>query len=40
MKAYGVLDAYIHVFLTPVLVGKWSDSGHDRFTTGESCSYY
>jgi hypothetical protein len=39
MKAYGGLEAYIHVFLTPVLVGELPASGSSRFTHGETCSY-
>jgi hypothetical protein len=39
MKAYGMVNAYIHVFLTPVLVGEWSGPGPGRFTPVESCSY-
>jgi hypothetical protein len=39
MKEYGLVDAYIQVFLTPVLIGEGSASGPGRFTTGEICSY-
>jgi hypothetical protein len=35
MKAYGGVDAYIHIFLTSVLGGQWSDSCSGRFTPGE-----
>jgi hypothetical protein len=36
MKAYGVIDVYIHVFLTSALAGdEWSDSRPGRFTSGE-----
>jgi hypothetical protein len=36
MKAYGVVDIQIHVFLTSALVGEeWSVSRLDRFTSGE-----
>jgi hypothetical protein len=35
MKAYGGLEVYIHVFLTPVLVAEWSASGPGRFTHGK-----
>jgi hypothetical protein len=37
MKAYGEMDAYIHVFLNSALVGgEWSASGPGRFTPGET----
>jgi hypothetical protein len=39
MKAYGWVDAYIHVFLISVLDGKGSASGPVRFTPGESWTY-
>jgi hypothetical protein len=39
MKTYGGLDAYIHVFLTPVLFGVWSASVLVLLTPGESCTY-
>jgi hypothetical protein len=39
MKAYGWVDAYIQVSLTPVLVGEGSASGPGRFTPVESSSY-
>jgi hypothetical protein len=36
MKAYGVVDVWIHVFLTSALVGgEWSASRPCRFTPGE-----
>jgi hypothetical protein len=36
MKAYGGVDAYIHIFLTSALVGgEWLASLHGRFTPGE-----
>jgi hypothetical protein len=36
MKAYGVVDVYIHIFLTSVLAGgEWSASRPGRFTPGE-----
>jgi hypothetical protein len=36
MKAYGGVDEYIHIFLTPTLVGgEWSASRSGRFTPGE-----
>jgi hypothetical protein len=36
MKAYGGVDAYIHIFLTSALVGgEWSTSRPGRFTPGE-----
>jgi hypothetical protein len=36
MKAYGVLDVYIHIFLTSALVGgDWSASLPGRITLGE-----
>jgi hypothetical protein len=36
MKAYGGMDAYIHIFLTSALVGgKWSASRPGRFNPGE-----
>jgi hypothetical protein len=36
MKAYGVLDVYIPVFLTTALAGgEWSDSRPGHFTRGE-----
>jgi hypothetical protein len=35
MKAYGGVDAYIHIFLTSALVeGEWSASRPDSFTPG------
>jgi hypothetical protein len=39
MKAYGGVDAYMHVFYTPVLVGEWSVSGPGLITPGEIFSY-
>jgi hypothetical protein len=39
MKGYGGVDAYIHVFYTPVLVGVWSASSFGRFTAGEKYTY-
>jgi hypothetical protein len=39
MMAYGGVDVYIQVILTPVLFGEWSASGHGLITTGESCTY-
>jgi hypothetical protein len=36
MKAYEVVDVYIHIFLTSALVGgEWSASRPGHFTTGE-----
>jgi hypothetical protein len=36
MKAYRVVDVYIHMFLTSALAGgEWSASRPGRFTTGE-----
>jgi hypothetical protein len=36
LKAYGVVDAHIHVFLTSALAGgEWSASRPCRFTIGE-----
>jgi hypothetical protein len=40
MKAYVNVDVYIHVFLTPVLVGELSALGLGRFTPGENLPYY
>jgi hypothetical protein len=41
MKAYGGVDAYIHIFLTSALVGgEWSASRPGRFTPrGKSPRY-
>jgi hypothetical protein len=39
MKAYGRVDAEIHVFLLPVLVVEKSASSLGRYTPGESSSY-
>jgi hypothetical protein len=39
MNAYWGVDEYIHVLLTPVLVGEISASGSRRFNPGEFCSY-
>jgi hypothetical protein len=39
MKWYGGVDAYIHVFYTPVLVGGWSASIFLPFTAGENFTY-
>jgi hypothetical protein len=36
MKAYGGVDAFIQVFLTPLLVGECSASGLLRFTPGKA----
>jgi hypothetical protein len=36
MKAYGGVDAYTHVFYTPVLVGEWSASCLGRFNHVET----
>jgi hypothetical protein len=36
MKVYGGVDAYIHVFYTPVLDGVWSASSLGRFTPGKA----
>jgi hypothetical protein len=39
MKAFGVVDAYINIFLTSALVaGEWSASRSGRFTPVESAS--
>jgi hypothetical protein len=39
MKAYGGVDEYIHIFLTPTLAGgEWSASRPVRFTSGERAS--
>jgi hypothetical protein len=36
MMVYGGVDVYIHIFLTPALVGgEWSDSRPGHFTPGE-----
>jgi hypothetical protein len=36
MKTYGIVDVYIHVFLTSALVGgEWSALRPGRFTPGE-----
>jgi hypothetical protein len=36
MKTYGVMNVWIHIFLTSALVGgKWSASRSGRFTPGE-----
>jgi hypothetical protein len=36
MKGYGVVDVYIHIFLTLALAGsEWSASRPGRFTPGE-----
>jgi hypothetical protein len=35
MKAYGGVNAQIHVFLTSELVGEWSASRPGSFTPGE-----
>jgi hypothetical protein len=36
MKAYGVVDVQIHVYLTSALIGgEWSASRTGRLTTGE-----
>jgi hypothetical protein len=39
MKAYGGVDAYIHVFYTQVLFGYPSASSFRRFTPWENCSF-
>jgi hypothetical protein len=39
MKAYGWVDAYIHVFLITAYVGEWSALDVGRFTPGEICTY-
>jgi hypothetical protein len=36
MKAYGKVDVYILVSLTPILVGEWSGSGLVLLTPGKS----
>jgi hypothetical protein len=36
MKAYGGVDAYIHVFYTPVVVGEWSVLCPGSFTPDET----
>jgi hypothetical protein len=33
--AMGGVNAYVHIFFTPVLVGEWSSSRPDRLTPGE-----
>jgi hypothetical protein len=39
MKAYGGVDVYINIFLTPALAGgEWSDSRPGRFTLGEKAT--
>jgi hypothetical protein len=39
MKAYGVVNVYIHIFLMSALVGgKWLASRACRFTPGERAS--
>jgi hypothetical protein len=39
MKAYGEVDANIHLFLIPVSIVEWSASGLGRFTPGERYPY-
>jgi hypothetical protein len=43
MKAYGLVDIQIHIFLTSALVGgEWSVSHPDRFVLGKRapCTYW
>jgi hypothetical protein len=36
MKAYGIVDAYIHIFFISALAGgEWSASRPSHFTPGE-----
>jgi hypothetical protein len=39
MKAYGEVDAKIHIFLIPVLFVEFSASGLGRFIPGERFPY-
>jgi hypothetical protein len=41
MKAYGGVDAQIHIFLASALAGgEWSASRFGRFTPGERTPWY
>jgi hypothetical protein len=39
MEAYDGVDALIHIFLIPVLIGEFSASGLGLFNPGESSPY-